>query len=139
MNPNQSALIAPLALPEFKLYLIQALLSWCEDEGYTPHIYVKVDDHTVVPKEFVNPDDTIVLSVSVEATHDFRLDRDRMSFQARFGEKARQIEIPLGRIAAFFPKENPDLVSLFPVMETKTSDEPAGDEDDDVPVFTKLT
>ena len=40
-------LIRPLQYSEFKSYLIQALLQWFEDEGYTPYMLVHVDDDTV--------------------------------------------------------------------------------------------
>ena len=133
-------LIRPLQYSEFKSYLIQALLQWYEDEGYTPYMLVHVDDDTVCPKEFVNSDGAIVFCVSSEATHNLRIDCDEMTFQARFGESVQNIRIPMNRIAAVYPKENTDLVSYFPVESLK--DFNAGkfckDETDDIPTFTKL-
>ena len=61
---NNSTIVLPLSQPSFKPYLLQALLDWCENEGYTPYMLVSVDDATRVPREFVNPDNTIVLCVS---------------------------------------------------------------------------
>ena len=134
---NNSTIVLPLSQPSFKPYLLQALLDWCENEGYTPYMLVSVDDATRVPREFVNPDNTIVLCVSEEATKDLEIDSEAVSFQARFGEGIRNIYIPVGRVAAIYPKENTDLVSYFPVYETKPT-ESKSEDDDDLPTFTKL-
>ena len=107
MSHQQSTIVLPLSQPSFRSYLLQALLAWCEDEGYTPYILVSVDDATLVPREFVTQDGTIVLCVASEATHQFEITHDSMHFQARFGEKIHTIDVPLGRISALYPKENP--------------------------------
>ena len=36
-----------------KPYLLRALYEWCVDNGYTPHVAVKVDSKTQVPSEYV--------------------------------------------------------------------------------------
>ena len=121
--------------------MLQALLAWCEDEGYTPYILVSVDDATLVPREFVTQDGTIVLCVASEATPQFEITHDSMHFQARFGEKIHTIDVPLGRISALYPKENTDLVSYFPVLETPQGAQSEKSDDksaDDLPIFTKL-
>lgn len=139
MTPEQGTIVLPLSQLDFKSYLIRALLEWCEDEGYTPYMLVAVDDYTKVPREFVNKDNTIVFCVSSEATHNFNIDREGVSFQARFGESAQDIDIPIGRIAAIYPKENTDLVSYFPVKSTeKPVNHSEKSEEDDIPTFTKL-
>ncbi len=135
---NNSMIVLPLSQPSFKPYLLTALLDWCESEGYTPYMLVSVDEATVVPREFVNPDNTIVLCVSAEATKDLVIDDEAVTFQARFGEHVRNIVVPLGRIAAIYPRENTDLVSYFPVLETKSAPGKNEPEDDDLPVFTKV-
>ena len=64
-----------------------------------------------------------------------------MRFQARFGEQVRDIDIPLGRIAAVYPKEDTNKVSYFPILETPADFDRAekpDDSDDDIPTFTKL-
>ena len=134
---NNSTIVLPLSVPSFRSYIIRSLIEWCEDEGMTPYMLVAVDDSTRVPREFVNKDNTVVFCVLSEAVHQFELDRDGVRFQARFGEQVQQIDIPIGRIAAIYPKEDTNLVSYFPILETlavtrsKTSDE-------DIPTFTKL-
>lgn len=136
---NNSTIVLPLSRPEFKPYLIQALLDWAEAQGYTPYMLVKTDDACEVPQEFVNPDGTIVFCVSSEATNKFQIETDAVSFQARFGESVRNIYVPMGRILAVYPKENTDLVSYFPLLETPNDTKPAKkDDEDDIPVFTKV-
>lgn len=139
---QQSTLVLPLSRPDFKPYLLQALLDWCEDEGFTPYMVVVVDDYTQAPREFVNREDnSIVFCVSREATHKFQIERDEVSFHARFGEQSHHIVIPMNRIAAVFPKENPDLMSYFDVTETTPSTkqtQTSATDEDDLPVFTKV-
>lgn len=134
---SEATYIGPLSKRSFRSHIIRALLDWCDEEGYTPYILIDVDDACLVPREYVNPNNTIVLCVSALATHNFNLDKDKMSFQTRFGERVCSIEIPLGRIAAFYPKENTDLMSYFSLLpsEEQKSDKKT---EEDIPVFTKL-
>ncbi len=128
--------VSPLSKPSFRVHIVRALLDWCEEEGYTPYVMVDVDDSCVVPKEYVNPDNSIVLCVSALATHNFDLDKEAMRFQTRFGESICTLCIPLGRIKAIYPKENTDLASYFPVLDCE---KPKNRKDDEnIPVFTKL-
>ena len=48
-----------------KPYLLRALFEWCVDNGYTPHIAVKVDSRTQVPAEYVKGGE-ITLKTSTE-------------------------------------------------------------------------
>lgn len=138
-------IVIPLGEDSFRPHLILALLDWCEAEGYTPYMQVVVDDWTSVPREYVNDDGTIVLCVSTEATSGRDVGYEQMTFKARFGERSHNIVIPLGRIQAIFPKENPNLASLFNVVPTPEPGASEGsgkasgsDDDDDLPIFTKL-
>lgn len=136
---DNSTIVLPLSRPDFKPYLLQALLDWIEAQNYTPYMLVKIDDACEVPREFVNPDDTIVFCVSTDATNKFTIDDDAVSFQARFGDSVRNVYIPMGRIVAVYPKENTDLVSYFPLLQTPQGKQSsAKDDDDDLPVFTKV-
>ena len=49
-----------------KPYLLRALYEWCTDQGYTPYIAVRVDAHTLVPRQYVK-DGQIVLNLGAEA------------------------------------------------------------------------
>ncbi|MCF0253959.1 MAG: ClpXP protease specificity-enhancing factor [Duodenibacillus sp.] len=142
LHRDKPAIVIPLSRPEFKPYLIEALLNWCEDQGYTPYMLVMVDGATVVPREFVHDDDSIVLCVSRLATNQLSIQQDRITFQSRFSGRIREVVIPMGRVTAIYPKEDPDLASYFPPADTPASfggqpaDSPS--DDDDLPTFTKL-
>ncbi len=88
-----------------KPYLIRAIHEWCSDNGYRPYIAVAVDEHTVVPREFVR-DGEIVLNVSTVATNRLSIGNERLEFEARFGGVARQVSIPIANITAIFAQEN---------------------------------
>ena len=51
-----------------KPYLLRALFEWCVDNGYTPHVAVKVDSKTQVPAEYVKGGE-ITLNISPTAVH----------------------------------------------------------------------
>lgn len=88
-----------------KPYLLRALYEWCTDNGYTPYIVVTVDAHTRVPMEFVKKGE-IVLNISFEATGNLKMDNDLISFKARFGGVARELEIPVDNVSAIYAREN---------------------------------
>ncbi|MGL4766677.1 MAG: ClpXP protease specificity-enhancing factor [Formosimonas sp.] len=87
-----------------KPYLIRALWQWCSDQGHTPQIAVKINERTRVPKGY-DDDGQIVLDISMEATQGLDMSNDWISFQARFGEVAHQIDIPVGQVVAIFAAE----------------------------------
>lgn len=92
-------------LPSTKPYLLRALHEWCRDNGFTPFIAVEVDANTLVPREHVR-DGKIVLNIGDEATNRLLMDNEKVSFVARFGGVARDVMVPIGRIAAIFAREN---------------------------------
>jgi stringent starvation protein B len=92
-------------LPSTKPYLLRGLYEWCRDNGFTPYLAVAVDARTMVPREHVR-DGQIVLNISDEATSRLRIDNEQVSFVARFGGSARDILVPIDRIAAIYAREN---------------------------------
>ncbi len=88
-----------------KPYLLRALYEWCTDNGYTPYIVVSVDAHTRVPMEFVKNGE-IVLNISFEATGNLKMDNELITFKARFGGVARELEIPVDNVSAIYAREN---------------------------------
>ena len=60
-------------------YLIRALHEWCTDNGYSPHIAVRVDGSVNVPREYVRNRE-IVLNVSFDATNGLRLCNEFIEF-----------------------------------------------------------
>jgi stringent starvation protein B len=87
-----------------KPYLLRALFEWCVDNGYTPHIAVKVDSRTQVPAEYVKNGE-ITLNISPAAVHKLQVGNELIEFSARFGGVARQISVPVPNVYALYARE----------------------------------
>ena len=87
-----------------KPYLLRALYEWCVDNGYTPHIAVKVDSRTQVPSEYVKNSE-ITLNISPSAVHKLQMGNELIEFSARFGGVARQISVPVPSVYALYARE----------------------------------
>jgi len=87
-----------------KPYLLRALYEWCVDNGYTPHLAVKVDSRTQVPAEFVR-DGEITLNIAPTAVHRLQLGNEVVEFSARFAGVARQISVPIQNVYALYARE----------------------------------
>ena len=87
-----------------KPYLLRALYEWCVDNGYTPHLAVKVDSRSQVPNEYVKNGE-ITLNVSPNAVHKLQLGNELIEFSARFGGVARQISVPVSNVYALYARE----------------------------------
>jgi stringent starvation protein B len=87
-----------------KPYLLRALYEWCVDNGYTPHVAVKVDSKTQVPSEYVKNGE-ITLNVSPSAVHKLQLGNELIEFSARFAGVARQISVPVPNVYAIYARE----------------------------------
>lgn len=87
-----------------KPYLMRALYEWCLDNGYTPHLAVKVDSRTQVPLEYVKNGE-ITLNVGPTAVHKMQIGNDLVEFSARFGGIARQISVPVANVYAIYGRE----------------------------------
>ncbi|MDA0226054.1 MAG: ClpXP protease specificity-enhancing factor [Proteobacteria bacterium] len=87
-----------------KPYLLRALYEWCVDNGYTPHLAVKVDSRTQVPAEFVR-DGEITLNIAPTAVHRLQLGNEVVEFSARFAGVARQISVPIQNVQALYARE----------------------------------
>ncbi|MEX3556744.1 MAG: ClpXP protease specificity-enhancing factor [Burkholderia gladioli] len=88
-----------------KPYLLRALYEWCTDNGYTPHIAVRVDNSTRVPRQYVR-DGEIVLNISFEATSVLQMGNEWIEFTARFSGKAHKLEVPVANVLAIYAREN---------------------------------
>jgi stringent starvation protein B len=104
-----------------KPYLLRALYEWCTDNGYTPHIAVRVDQLTRVPREFVR-DGEIVLNISFEATNQLQMGNEIIEFTARFSGKPHKIEVPIANVLAIYARENGQGMA-FPVEEAQLGEE----------------
>jgi stringent starvation protein B len=87
-----------------KPYLLRALYEWCVDNGYTPHLAVKVDSKTQVPSEYVKNGE-ITLNVSPAAVHKLQMGNELIEFSARFAGVARQISVPVANVYAVYARE----------------------------------
>ena len=87
-----------------KPYLLRALFEWCVDNGFTPHISVKVDAHTQVPAEYVKGGE-ITLNISPNAVHKLQMGNELIEFSARFGGVPRQISLPVKNVRAIYANE----------------------------------
>ena len=87
-----------------KPYLLRALFEWCVDNGYTPHLAVKVDSRTQVPLEYVKNGE-ITLNISPNAVHKLQMGNELIEFSARFGGVARQISLPVANVYALYARE----------------------------------
>ncbi|MFG0673610.1 ClpXP protease specificity-enhancing factor [Delftia sp. WSY_7] len=106
-------------------YLIRALYEWCTDNGFTPHIAVRVDRNVQVPREFVR-DGEIVLNVSYDATSGLQMGNDFISFTARFGGKPREIMVPVEQVMAIYARETGQGMA-FPAPEPEAEAEADND------------
>ncbi len=87
-----------------KPYLLRALYEWCVDNGYTPHVAVKVDSRSQVPQEHVRNGE-ITLNVSPTAVHKLQMGNEVIEFSARFAGVARQISVPVANVYAIYARE----------------------------------
>jgi len=117
-----------------KPYLLRALYEWCVDNGYTPHLAVKVDAQAQVPVEYVK-DGKITLNIAPSAVHKLQMGNELIEFSARFGGVARQIVAPVASVYALYARETEqgmtfELEAAKPAVQADAGDEPA------VPVLT---
>jgi stringent starvation protein B len=86
-------------------YLIRAIYEWCNDNGLTPHLAVKVDANVQVPRESVK-DDQIVLNIGAAAVNALQLGNEWIAFKARFAGVVRDIMLPTSHVLAIYAREN---------------------------------
>ena len=112
-----------------KPYLLRALYEWCVDNGYTPHVAVKVDSKTQVPSEYVKNGE-ITLNVSPSAVHKLQIGNELIEFSARFAGVARQIAVPIANVYAIYARETGhgmtfDVDAAKPATQAVAEAEPA--------------
>jgi stringent starvation protein B len=87
-----------------KPYILRALYEWCVDNGYTPHVAVRVDSRAQVPAEYVKAGE-ITLNISPTAVHKLQMGNELIEFSARFAGVARQISVPVAAVHALYARE----------------------------------
>ena len=104
-------------------YLIRALYEWCSDNGLTPYVAVRADEHVQVPHEYVQNGE-IVLNISPDATSGLVIGNEFIEFKARFGGVPREIMVPIDRVLAIYARENGQGMA-FPVLAAPDASAPA--------------
>ena len=113
-----------------KPYVLRALFEWCVDNGYTPHIAVRVDSRTQVPAEYVRNGE-ITLNISPNAVHKLQMGNELIEFSARFGGVARQLSVPVANVFALYARETGhgmtfDVEGAKPALLAKAEEETPG-------------
>jgi stringent starvation protein B len=85
-------------------YFLRALYEWCVDNGYTPHVTVRVDGRAKVPVAYVK-DGQIVLNIGPSAVRGLVMDNEWLTFSARFGGVAQEISVPVENVLAVYARE----------------------------------
>jgi len=113
-------------------YLIRALYEWILDNNMTPHLLVDAGrPRTMVPSQFVQ-DGKIVLNISPSAVRGLVLGNERISFNARFGGVAMDVEVPAEAVMGIYAREN-GRGMLFPEEELQTAREQQADDKPEPP------
>jgi stringent starvation protein B len=116
-----------------KPYLLRALYEWCVDNGYTPHLAVKVDARARVPSEYVRNGE-ITLNISPTAVHKLQMGNELVEFSARFAGVARQISVPVAAVFALYARETGhgmtfEVEAAKPAPQAAAESEPATSND----------
>lgn len=104
--------------PKLKNRLISALWEWAEEENRTTYMQVHADHGTRLPPGFVK-NNQIILNISSTATHRLQMGEARIGFQARFGGRIFEVEVPAERISAVYIKDS-DIGLVFPITDSPT-------------------
>lgn len=113
-----------------KPYLIRAVYDWIIDNQFTPYLLVNADvNGTVVPRTYVQ-DGRIVLNLRPEAIHGLALGNDHILFNARFGGKSMQVDVPIHAVLALYAQEN----GRGMVFDQDEVDEPPPSPEPETPV-----
>lgn len=95
-----------LTLSPSRPYLARAIYDWICDNNLTPYILVDATQkYTTVPEQFIQ-DGQIVLNVVPHAVHAFAMDKQAISFSARFGGVSRDIYVPFKALLGIYAREN---------------------------------
>jgi stringent starvation protein B len=89
-----------------KSYLLRAFYEWILDNAMTPYVLVDASaSGVVVPDEYVE-DGKIILNIAPAAVHALVMDKEQLSFSARFRGASREVMVPMPAVRAVYAKEN---------------------------------
>ncbi|OOF20064.1 ClpXP protease specificity-enhancing factor [Salinivibrio sp. IB574] len=87
-------------------YLVRAFYDWLLDNELTPHMVVDATLPGVqVPFDYVK-DGQIVLNIAPRAVGNLELGNEFVSFNARFGGRPQQVNVPMAAVMALYAREN---------------------------------
>jgi len=101
-----------MQLTSNKPYLLNAIYDWVVDNDATPHVVLFADNPEVlVPQQFVE-NGKIILNISPTAAQNLIIDKDGLSFSARFGGKPFSIYAPMNAVMALYASETGEGMSF---------------------------
>ena len=96
-----------MAMTSSRPYMVRALYEWIIDNDLTPHIVVNAQaEGTLVPQQYLNKDDQIVLNIAPRAVAQLKMDNDAITFNARFGGIPTDIYVPSEAVMGIYAKES---------------------------------
>lgn len=88
-------------------YIIRSLYAWIIDNDATPYLMVDAGyEGTLVPMEYVDESNQIVLNVSPTACQDLSIGNAYIEFSARFSGKSMHVTVPVGAVMGIYAREN---------------------------------
>jgi len=115
----------PANMSPSRPYLLRALHEWIVDNGATPQIVVDGAHPDVQVPENIRSSEKIVLNLSPSAVKDLEIDREYVSFVARFGGRSFAVVVPIDAVQAIYARENGQGM-MFP--EESGAHEPTGED-----------
>jgi stringent starvation protein B len=109
-------------------YLLRAMHEWIVDSGLTPHLLVDADDPDLQVPDSARGDGKVVLNISPSAVRDLLMDRDLVTFVARFGGVSRAVSVPMNAVEGIYAREN-GRGMMFPDEDALSGDDPGPDDD----------
>lgn len=88
-----------------KPYLVEAFYKWSLDQNLTPLIEVSEDYYNALP-EHVKRQQTVILNIHPDATHDLRFIKQQLEFEAIFSGDNFRVKISYESIQKIFVKED---------------------------------
>lgn len=103
-----------MGLSNISPYLFKAFLDWMVDNEQTPHLLVAAKTKGVlVPQEYVNQNNLIMLSISPYAIADLEVLEHKITFKTNFKGKTFDIEVPYCAMIELNAVESEHKVPLF--------------------------
>ncbi len=111
-------------------YLLRAIYEWVVDNEATPHVLLNADNpRTDVPTQFIE-NGKIILNISPTAAKDLLIDKEGISFSARFSGKPFNIYAPIGAVLALYASENGEGLSFEPEDDDPEDTPPTAEDSD---------